>query len=232
MFLIYVNRSELLNNHHLILAESKKLFCFSQKHVNANCNTSVISLAANPSYKGYSHAAHQGITRSTEYIFSLFVYCSFPPPLTLNTLIYLLISRISLTRDYSPPETNQLTHRDYCSVYAQVNLHLKSYSHACASVSLEINSQGVYWESQKGVWGHYITWSDLHHSAALHLFRTHPKRAAKSLSKVEHIGLWLHPPALAALDICCSQTDNINSTLKLLHIMPWAHRLLDPFSAD
>lgn len=153
------------------------------------------------------------------------------PPLTLNTLIYPLISRISLTRDYSPPETNQLTHRDYCSVYAQVNLHLKSYSHACASVSLEINSQGVYWESQKGVWGHHITWSDLHHSAALHLFRTHPKRAAKSLSKVEHIGLWLYPPALAALDICCSQT-NINSTLKLLHIMPWAHRLLDPFSTD
>lgn len=151
MFLIYVNRSELLNNHHLILAEIKKLFCFSQKHVNANCNISVISLAANPSYKGYLHAAHQGITRSTEYIFSLFVYCSFPPSLTLNTLIYLLISRISLIRDYSPPETNQLTHRDYCSVYAQVNLHLKSYSHACASVSLEINSQGVYWESQKGV---------------------------------------------------------------------------------
>lgn len=110
VFLIYVNRSELFNNHHFILDESKKLFCFSEKHFNANCNTSVISLAVNPSYKGYSHAVHPGVTKSNEYIFSLSLHRSFPPPLTLNTLIYLLISRLSLTRDDSPPETNQHTH--------------------------------------------------------------------------------------------------------------------------
>lgn len=116
VFLIYVNRPEIFNNHHLILAESKKLFCFSQNDFNVNGKTSIISLAANPSYKGYSHETHQRITRSTADIFSLFVYCSFPPPLTLNTLIYLLTSGISLTRDDSPPGANKHKHRDYCSV--------------------------------------------------------------------------------------------------------------------
>lgn len=32
-----------------------------------------IFLTANPSYKGYMHAAHQGITKSIEYILVLLV---------------------------------------------------------------------------------------------------------------------------------------------------------------
>lgn len=187
------------------MPKARNFFCFSPKHFNANCKTSIISLAAIPSYKGYSHEAHHRITRSAEieYTFCLFVYCSFPS-LTVNTLIYLLLSETSLTRDNSSPETNQHAHRDYYSVYAQVNLHLKSYSHLCTvQVYLQESTATVCIGKARNVCG--ITRSDLHQAAALPLFRTHPERAAKSLSKAEHTGLWLHPPALAALVSCCSQ---------------------------
>lgn len=50
------------------------------------------------------------------------------------------------------------------------------------------------------MWGQQITWSDLYHSAALHLFTTDPSQAAKSLGEAEHAGLWLLPIALAAFD--------------------------------
>lgn len=176
------------------LLKARNFFVFPQKHFNANCRTNVISLAAIPSYKGYSQEAHQRFTRSTEYIFSLFVYSSFPSPLTLSTLIY-FYQEDKRDRDNSPPETNQHTYTDYSSVHAQVNLHLKSYSHLCTV-------QVFLWKSitkacigkARKVCG--VTRSDLDHSAALPLFRSHPERAAKSLSKAEHTGLWLHPPAL------------------------------------
>lgn len=121
------------------------------------------------------------------------------PPLALSTLIYLLLSGISLTRDNSPPETNQHTHTRrllLCLCSSKLAPEELFPSLYCSSLSSGINSQGAYWESQKDVWGHRL---NLHQAAALPLFRTCPERAAKSLSKAEHTGLWLHPPAQAAL---------------------------------